>query len=533
MTRRHLRTPTLGAILAGIWLLTAGTASAQTTYYLTNFGAQCNGTANDWQYIQDALDAVKNGDILEFPAGQVCLFDQTLSIEDGISFVLEGNGATLKLTAGATQGLTIFRSHGYTIRNLTLDGSREVVCPSSQEDPSCWKDLLLIRGSTREFPATGETVLPSTLSNVSALRSARAGIRIRGLTMAHGGEDNVTTDITLTACTALENQINGLVIGEAERIDVLGGTFAETGSSLLLLPGAGIDIENESSEAVDDILISGAKLRDNYGNGIQLGQSSGGVTNGVTITGSTFSGNRRGAIRVRASNITIEENTFEDSDEASSDQDGSINIFFDADTVTIDDNIFRRFSTGQPVIHVDPATSGVDPVADSVTISNNTFEDINVTAGIGAAIHDESDGTAVTGNDFHDLGDRGVWATGVGATIAGNTFSCMRGNAIWAADDDAVIDDNILGPPASACSMAAADAVIRARGDGGTINGNTLVCLGTTQRGIVLDENPDEVKDNNVTNCDPNRWLQFLSGQGSTVVNGNVRSTATVTACTP
>ncbi|MCB1054441.1 MAG: right-handed parallel beta-helix repeat-containing protein [Acidobacteria bacterium] len=526
MARRDHGRRTIGAICVAMWLLAAGGASAQTTYYLTDFGAQCDGTTNDWEDIQDALDTVKGGDILEFPAGQTCLFDQTLSIDDGIGFVLEGNGATLLLTAGSTQGLTIFRSHGYTIRNLTLDGNREVVCPPSSTDDTCWKDLLLIRGSTRQNPANDEVVEASVLSNVTALRSARAGIRIRGFTMAHGGENNSTTDLTLTACSALENQINGVVIGAAERIDVLGGTFAETGSSLELLPGAGIDVENESGESVGEILISGATLRDNYGNGVQLGQSGTGETDDVTVTGSTFSGNLRGAVRVRATNITIEDNTFEDFDEASFDQEGSINVFPEADTVTIDDNVFRRFSTGQPVIHVD---SG----AEDVVISNNSFDDINVTAGTGAAIYDESDGGTITGNDFHDLGYRGAWSAGAATTITGNTFSCMRGNAIWAGDDDAVIDDNVLGPPAAAGTMAAADAVIRARGDGGSVNGNTLVCLGTTQRGIVLDENPDEVKDNDVTNCDPSRWLQFLSGQGSTVVSGNVRTTATVTACTP
>lgn len=527
MTRRHFGLRIFGAILAGTWLLAAGPASGQTTYYLTtDFDAECDGMTNDWQEIQNALDAVKDGDILEFPAGQTCLFDDTLSIENGIEFVLEGNGATLLLTSGYRQGLTIFRSHGYTIRNLTLDGNRDEVCPPSSEDPLCWKDLLLIRGSTRDNPRMNETVLPSVLSNVTALRSARAGIRIRGLSWAHGNEDNITSDLTLTACTALENQINGVAIGAAERIDVLGGTFADTGSSLLLLPGAGIDVENESDEAASDILISGATLRDNYGNGVQFGMKDSGETDGVAVVGSTFSGNLRGAVRVRAKNVTIEGNTFEDFDEASFDQGGSIEVFRQAETVTIHDNVFRRFSTGQPVIQVEHE-------AEDVTISSNAFDDINVAAGTGAAIYDRSDDGTITGNDFHDLGYRGVHSTGTGTAILGNTFSCMRGNAIWTGADDAEVDNNVLGPPAAAGSMAAADAVIRARGDGGSVNGNTLACLGTTQRGIVLDQNPDEVKNNDVTNCDPTRWLQFLSGQGSTVVSGNVHSTAIVTACTP
>ncbi|MCH9650436.1 MAG: right-handed parallel beta-helix repeat-containing protein [Deltaproteobacteria bacterium] len=542
-----------------------GVEAAGTRYFLkADFDAECDGAVNDHDEIQTALNTIKNGDILEFPAGETCFTRTILKINGGTGFVIEGNGATLLSSIGEG-GLIIKHSNGFEIRDLTFDGNRDLDCsqtpiPDGCACVDCLDDNLIIRGSTPVGVTPQDPRPPSLLTRVRGVNSARDGIHIKGYSMDLGGNIDPTENISLVDCDALDNSRNGLTIAEARNARVVGGLFARSGDDL---PGAGIDIESELDQLDRDIEVTGATLSDNFGNGIQITQGviPGAVVEQVRVIDNEFFNNQRGAIRNRATQVTIAGNRFHDFSFSSGvTQEATITLFEQSQDILIAGNSLSDIETGLPVVWVENK-------AERVEVSHNLFDTINTISGTGAAVQMDAVGGlvaqnqfmriatgaatgpavffettaadgAIVGNEFFDIGPRALWTTSPRALISDNVFECGRKNVIWAAGEDSLIEGNVLGPLAEAGSSTAADSVIRYRKSGGLVAGNSLTCIDATpsvQRGLLLDLHPTAVLDNSVAGCDPNKQIQYLAGLDPllTVDRGNTTSGVGSAQCDP
>lgn len=551
-------------ILLVIVTVAPGVEAAGTRYFLdTDFGAVCNGTVNDHDEIQAALNAVKNGDILEFPAGATCFTRTILTINSGTGFVIEGNGATLLSSVGEG-GLIIKHSNGYEIRDLTFDGNRDLDCgqsplPDGCSCVNCQDDNLILRGSTPTATSPQNPRPASLLTRVRAINSARDGIHIKGYSQTAGMLDDTSENVTLLDCEAVDNTRNGATINIASNIRVVGGLYAGMGDDL---PGAGIDIEAEDVDhLITGVEVSGAIFSDNFGNGVQITESMGGATEHIRVVDNEFRNNQRGGIRNRGSQVTIAGNRFHDfvfTQDVT--QEATITLFEQSRDILIASNTLSDIETGLPVIWVEEN-------AERVEVSSNLFDTINTISGIGAAVQMDAVGGLVAqnqflrvapggatgpavlfgataedgvivGNEFFDIGPRALWAIGPRALISDNTFECGRKNVIWAAGEDSIIEGNVLGPLAEAGSGSASEAVIRYRKSGGLVVGNSLSCIDAmapVQRGFLLDLHPTAVLDNSVAGCDPNKQIQYLAGLDPllTLDKGNSTSGVGTAQCDP
>ena len=280
-----------------------------------------------------------------------------------------------------------------------------------------------------------------------------------------------------------------------------------------------------------NVTITGVDLQDNLGAGIQIANDINGLIENIRIVASDFKANSRGAIRLRGTHVTIAENHFHDFSFVSGlSEDATVAVFPEATDIKIRGNSFDRIDVGLPVVLVEGG-------AKRVSIQGNRFSDISKTKTDGITIRSYAKDVVVADNRFDCNGARGIQVTGDRSVVDGNVLTGMSKNAIWIAGEDVMLTNNVVGPLAAAGSGAASQSVIRFRGDGGAVTGNSVACLAQVQTGILLDKHPVLVSDNIVKNCHPTKWLRFLAGQGSTVLgsyplaaNGsNVQSTGTVT----
>ncbi len=546
-------------------LAVAGGVGAAPHYLVdADFGAACDGSTNDYDDLQDAFDMVKSGGILEFPAGATCVSNSQLMINNGTGFLIEGNGATI-LSAQGLGGLFIKHSHGYEIRDLTFDGNRDMDCSGAPPLPEacgcvgCSADELLLRGSTPAGFSTEDSRPPSVLNRVRVINSTRDGFRIKGYTMDQGGLDDITENLTLLDCQALDNARNGVAISAVEEVLIAGGLFARTGDDL---PGAGIDIENTEDQLVVGVEVRGAVLEDNFGAGLQIGFSTGAASpEQIDVIDNDFRNNQRNGLRSRGSQVNIVGNRFEDFTFTSGvTEDATLALFEQSRDVLVANNTFEDIETGLPALWVQEE-------AERFEVSGNLFDTINTVSETGAAVQVDAvgglvldnsffriaqggstgpailfEGTAedgvITGNQFFDVGPRALWAKSDRTLISGNAFECGRKNVMWVSGEDSLILGNVVGPLAVAGSSSAADSVIRYRKSGGMVVGNTLSCIddaSPVQRGLLLDLHPSVVAENTVNGCDPAKQIQYLAGFNGalTVDKDNTVSSTGSATCSP
>jgi hypothetical protein len=105
-------------------------------------------------------------------------------------------------------------------------------------------------------------------------------------------------DVLLERVVSLGNRRQGLTIGRSRRVRVIDCEFAGTGGTA---PEAGIDIEPDAGDDASDIEISGCRVHDNRGPGIQLWKRA----RHVRIHDCALQENRYGVLIVGAEDISI------------------------------------------------------------------------------------------------------------------------------------------------------------------------------------------------------------------------------------
>src|SRR5262245_42456201 len=122
-----MATPTLGfdfPILQPISITSGPVVS------VSQFGAVGDGRTDDTAAIQSALNYIKvNGGTLNLEAGRTYMVSKALVITGADDFKIDGNGATIKMAAGAPIDsehsiLRVVTCDHFAVTELTLDGNR-------------------------------------------------------------------------------------------------------------------------------------------------------------------------------------------------------------------------------------------------------------------------------------------------------------------------------------------------------------------------------------------------------------------------
>jgi parallel beta-helix repeat protein len=245
------------------------------------YGALGDGVADDTAAIQLAVDAVAGtGGTVRIPAGTYMVDAETkIRLGSDMTIRLEAN-ATLKAIPNSATGYAILLASGVSNVNViggTLEGERGSHTVIDPNNPGEAGTGLQIVGSTN-----------IVVDGVQAKESWGDGFYV--------GE--TSENITLCGVVSDHNRRQGMSITSVDGMVVRDSTFRNTtiyvdeGATWC---GAGIDIEPNQGETVNDVRFTGCTFATNAGAGLATGPSLANTGNAfvtnVVIDGNTASGN--------------------------------------------------------------------------------------------------------------------------------------------------------------------------------------------------------------------------------------------------
>ena len=271
----------LAFLVTGSQLLVAlprETSAASTpTYNVKSYGALGNGTQDDTNAIQAAINAVDPtaGGTVNVPGGVYLVrynaqgANASLNLKSNMTFAMDA-GAEIKLMAngsGYYEILNVANAQNVTITGGTITGDRAT------------------HTGTAGASGFGIQVWNSknvTIDGVTARNCWGDGFFVNGT------NGTTTQDVTIQNCTADNNRRQGFSICDLNGGTVTGSTFINTNG---VSPQGGIDMEPyDSAQTVSNITISDNTFRNNY-SGVEAGGSAGSVSN-VTISGNVIESSR-------------------------------------------------------------------------------------------------------------------------------------------------------------------------------------------------------------------------------------------------
>lgn len=240
------------------------------------YGAKGDGTTDDTAALQKAIDAVGGtGGTVSVPAGTYRVNALTsLLLRSGMTLSLD-SGAVLAAIPNGADNYTILRVSGVSNVNIlggTLLGERSAHTGSTGEQGMG----LRITGGAQHIAVVG----------ITARECWGDGFTVTD-----------ASDVTLCHVTADHNRRQGLSITGGNGIVVRDSRFVNTGGTL---PEDGLDIEPNSGQTVNNVLITGCVFTNNAGDGIEVGvpiaYSGLAFIYNVVIDGNTMSGNGAGSL---------------------------------------------------------------------------------------------------------------------------------------------------------------------------------------------------------------------------------------------
>ena len=256
----------------------------------TDYGAACDGVSDDGPEIQTALDDCASwaGSTLVFPAGATCVSAQKLDHDTCSNVTIEGQGATIK----AGNGLSITDSNPFfhltgvsnvPINFLTIDGNRDNRGGNES-----------VGGHSIQFNSVSDT----TFREFNSHNGSTDGIRIH--TSNTADTNAYSKNLTFIDSKWHNNFRNNVTVISGWNIRFLGtcsGGFA--GSCTCQMTGAngtnpqaGIDWEPNTGfaePAIDDGLVDGCLIEDNFGGGHTTNSKSG--SRNITLRNSIIRNN--------------------------------------------------------------------------------------------------------------------------------------------------------------------------------------------------------------------------------------------------
>lgn len=300
-TRRNLLAGSVASLL--LPLLPAGIVAADslvpsrrrgpTQLNVRALGATGDGVTDDTDAMQHAIDSLPaSGGTVLVPKGQYRIdalrslrlrSNMHLHLADGASLVAIPNAAPRAYVVLIKDVSDVEVSGGEVVgdRDMHLDTAGE------------WGYGITVRGSCSHV----------TLRDLKVSRCWGDGICIGSAHSTPQHPVEAGSDIVIARVTCTGNRRQGLTIARARNVRVYDSEFSDTSGTA---PSAGIDIEPDSPDSAEDIVIQGCRMRDNRGPGIQVYKR----VSGVVIDRCTITGNKNaGVLVVDAVNTTIRRST--------------------------------------------------------------------------------------------------------------------------------------------------------------------------------------------------------------------------------
>jgi hypothetical protein len=294
---KSIRGPKIAVLAVAIALLASPAFAVDRQ--VTSYGARCNGSADDTGALKAAFsEAGGRWTNLVFPSSGVCRITGKILVSNKKGFRVTGRNATIKAAngmrvAGGSELLVFHQSSGFQVYDLTVDGNR------AQRTPRETTAHNIVVAASHNF----------LFQNVRSNNAVADGFEVRGRTQAEANKAHYSTDGDFVNCRASNSYRIGMHLGNAARIDIIGGSFSGSKGTW---PQAGIDIEPNNGSALPgayDIRISGVEFAYNEGYGVQMAVKHG--TQGITVEKSYFSQNARGGLSVGPRSSTVRNNLFE------------------------------------------------------------------------------------------------------------------------------------------------------------------------------------------------------------------------------
>jgi len=325
----------------------APSSSAAVSVKDAPYNAKGDGVTDDTAAIQKAVNAMGGtGGTVSIPAGTYMVNALTsIQMKGNMTLSLD-SGATLKAIPNNSANYTIVRISGVSNVNVvggTLLGERSAHTGSGGEQGMG----LRITGNAAHIAVVG----------VTAKECWGDGFAIAD-----------ANDVTLCNVTADHNRRQGLSITGGDGIVVKNSSFNNSKGTI---PEDGIDIEPNSGETVNNVLITACVFANNAGDGIEDGVP-------VAYTGQAF----------------------------------IYNLVIDGNTMT---------GNGVGTLHAGPRSGIEMSNASGHTVTNNTIQN---NTGYGIYLRDGVTGATVTGNTITGNTLNGILQyNSSGNTVSGNTLS--------------------------------------------------------------------------------------------------------------
>ena len=325
----------------------APTSSAVVNVKDAPFNAKGDGLTDDTAALQKAVNAMAGtGGTVRIPAG-------TYRVDALVSLQLKSR-MTLALDSGAVLAALPNSADNYTI--LRISGASDVNVVGGT----------LLGERAAHGGTTGEQGVGLRITG-QAQRIAIAGVTAKEC-WGDGFMIADASSVSLCSVTADHNRRQGLSITGGSGIVVKNATFTRSQGTI---PEDGLDIEPNSGQTVDNVLITGCVFADNAGDGLEIGVPG-------AYAGSAF--------------IT---------------------------RVVIDGNTMRGNGVG--TLHAGPRSGIEVSNTGGHVLRNNTLQD---NAGYGIYLRNGVTGTTVTGNTVTGNALNGILEyLSSGNTITGNTLS--------------------------------------------------------------------------------------------------------------
>jgi parallel beta-helix repeat protein len=272
---------------------TRSPAVGQRVVDVRRFGARGDGTGDDTAAIQEAIDSLRDGGVVDVPSG-IYRIDtlRSVRLRDGVHLRLS-KGAELHAIPNAAPRSYVLLVQA--VQDVRISGGR------------------IVGDRDRHLGAEGEwghgiAIYDGVRVVVSDIHISRCwgdGISIGG--KRRGKNDpRPSMDVEIANVRSIGNRRQGLSVGRSRRVWVHDCEFAGTGGTP---PMAGVDVEPDKGDPAKDVRIERCHCHDNRGPGIQVWME----THDVAIRDCTIERNRNpGILAVGANGLAIEGNRIRD-----------------------------------------------------------------------------------------------------------------------------------------------------------------------------------------------------------------------------